>query len=387
MATDDPANIEAPDNSGSDAFQRFRYQAMVALHFCVDCGLGGRTESVIAEHIEDIAVKQDGSWRFIQIKTRNPERGPWRLSHLLSDGGALHSLLRSHRVLDGIDCTLEVFLEGPIDGKDRLSRFTEHASPERQECIEAIAEKLGLIEPQLSDFVGRVRVFAGLPNRTLIEADNLGFLGRAAPDLSYAELADIHGRIVEAVCEAMASGDTSSHYPRAFIEPETIPDDDTRALVARKCLTRERLAPMCARLASRPRPLIARMAEPRGDTPSVLEQKLITGGASGQIIADAKELRANATEKRLELLSMDGLELEIEDVRRSLQLRSNSQGALHEDKPRPARDIWDGLFQILTQQASAIDPKNHFGRAEFLLGEVCELADECTTDWGTADAV
>lgn len=387
MATLDPADIPAPDDSGSDTFERFRYEAMLALRFCVDCGLGGRTQSVIAEHIEDIAVSHDGSWRFIQIKTRNPERGPWRLSNLLSDGGALHSLLRSHRVLDGIDCTLEVFLEGPIDGKDRLSKFSEPANPKRQECIEAIAEKLSLTEPELSHFIGRVRVFADFPHRTLIEADNLGFLGRAAPDLSYAELVDIHGRIVEVFCEAMASGDTSSHYPRAFIEPETIPDDDTRALVTRKRLTRNQLAPLCAKLVNRPRPLIARMAEPRGDTPSVLEQKLIVGGASGQIVADAKELRAYATAKRLESLSMSGLDLDIEDIRQGLRLRANSQVALHEDKARPAAHVWDGLMQILTAQASAIDPKNHFGRAEFLLGQVCELADECITDWGVADAV
>ena len=387
MATREPVDIPTPDDSGSDTFERFRYQAMVALRFCVDCGLGGRTQSVIAEHLEDLAVHQDSSWRFIQVKTRNPQRGPWRLSDLLSDNGALHSLLRCHRVLGEVECTLEVFLEGPIDGKDRLSKFSAQASSGRQECVETIATKLGLVEPELSEFVGRVRVFADFPHRALIESDNLGFLGRAAPDLTYAELVDIHGRIIEVFCEAMASGDTGSHYPRAVIEPETIPDGDTRALVARKHLTRDRLGPLCANLASKPRPLIARMVEPHGDTPTVLEQKLIAGGAPAQIVADAKELRANAASRKLELLAMGGLDREIEDVRQSLRLRTNSQVALHEDKPRPARYIWDGLLQMLTLQASAIDPNNHFGRAEFLLGEVCELADECTTNWGVASAV
>jgi len=385
MATVDPADIPTPDDSGSDAFERFRYQAMIAVPFCVDCGLGGRTLSVVAEHIEDVAVQLDGSWRFIQVKTRDLQRGPWRISYLLANSGAFRSLLRSHRALTETPCTLEAFLEGPVDRKDPLSRFDDRDSPEFLECVDQIRMGLGLDATELAPFVDRLRVRANLPHREYVESYNLDFLGRAAPDLTNADLRRIHQELVEAICAAMAGDQTFVHYPRSVVAPESVPTG-SRAAVEGKRLTRERLQGMCARLAERARPLIARMVEPELGLPSALEQKLIAGGASQQIVADAKELRANATARRLQLMAMGGLDLEIEDVRQSLRLRTNSQVALHEDKPRPAREIWDGLFQILTQQASAIDPKNHFGRAEFLLGEVCELADECTTNWGVADA-
>ncbi len=386
MATVDPVDIPTPDDSGSDAFERFRYQAMIAVPFCVDCGLGGRIQSVIAEHIEDVAVQSGHSWRFIQIKTRDLQRGPWRISHLVAEKGAFRSLLRSHHALTEIPCTLEAFLEGPVDRKDPLSRFDDRGSPEFSECVQEIRTKLGLDGLELTSFVDRLRVRANLPHREYVESYNLDFLGRAAPDLSNAELRHIHKELVEAICVAMAGDQTFVHYPRSVVEPETVPTG-SRAIVDGKRLTKERLEGMCARLAARARPLLARMVEPELGLPSVLEQKLIAGGAPTQIVSDAKELRANAAARKLQLLAMGGLDSEIEDVRQSLRLRTNSQVALHEDKPRPARDIWDGLFQILTQQASAIDPKNHFGRAEFLLGEVCELADECTTNWGVASAV
>lgn len=386
MATVDPADIPTPDDSGSDAFERFRYQAMIAVPFCVDCGLGGRTLSIIAEHIEDVAIQLDDSWRFIQVKTRDLQRGPWRISHLLTDSGALRSLLRSHRALSGVPCTLEAFLEGPVDRKDPLSRFDDRGSPEFLECVEQIRTKLGLDGGELKSFIERVRVRPNLPHREYVQSYNLDFLGRAAPDVTSADLRSIHQELVEAICAAMAGNQTFVHYPRSVVDPESVPTG-SRATVEGKRLTRDRLREMCARLAEKPRPLIARMVAPELGQPSVLEQKLIAGGASQQIVVDAKELRANAAMQKFKLLAIGGLDDEIEDVRQSLRLRANSQVALHEDKPRPAREIWDGLFQILTQQASAIDPKNHFGRAEFLLGEVCDLADECTTNWGVASAI
>src|ERR671919_692299 len=97
--TEGPLSVTPPDDTGSDTFRRFRYQAEVAFPFCLDTALIGNVISVIPEHLEDLAIEfADGSWRIIQIKTRDPGQAPWTLATLLGgDGGAFRSLLRTHR--------------------------------------------------------------------------------------------------------------------------------------------------------------------------------------------------------------------------------------------------------------------------------------------------
>ena len=83
-----------PDDTGADTFRRFRYQAHVIFRFCLDCALVGNVTSVLPEYFEDVALElSSNSWRFAQIKTRNPDQGPWTLADLLKKkGGALRSL-------------------------------------------------------------------------------------------------------------------------------------------------------------------------------------------------------------------------------------------------------------------------------------------------------
>lgn len=67
-----------PDDSGTDAYQRFAYQAHVAFWFCVRCYFDGDPVAVYCEHWEDLLVEYTERLRFTQIKTRDPGRGPWR---------------------------------------------------------------------------------------------------------------------------------------------------------------------------------------------------------------------------------------------------------------------------------------------------------------------
>src|SRR6266536_5660975 len=95
-----------PDDSGSDAFQRFGYQAHVAFPFCLRCYFAEDVdEGVIAiycEHWEDLLVEYADKLRFVQIKTRDASRGPWKYRYLLDDGGALRSMIRTQRALAGL---------------------------------------------------------------------------------------------------------------------------------------------------------------------------------------------------------------------------------------------------------------------------------------------
>jgi hypothetical protein len=78
----------APDDSGTDAFQRYAYQAHVAFWFCLNCYFAGSPIAVYCEHWEDLLIEYVDVLRFTQIKTRDAGRGPWRYTHLLDDGGA-----------------------------------------------------------------------------------------------------------------------------------------------------------------------------------------------------------------------------------------------------------------------------------------------------------
>jgi hypothetical protein len=120
-----PAGFEAtfpPDDTGRVTFERFRYQAHVAFRFCLEAAAGGDVQAFVCEHFEDVAVQLIGGWRLAQIKTRDPELGPWRLSDLLARRGALRALHRTHQALAELDdtdtCRLEARLEGAIARDD-----------------------------------------------------------------------------------------------------------------------------------------------------------------------------------------------------------------------------------------------------------------------------
>lgn len=121
----DPAHIVPSDDTGSDTFARYRYQAAFAFPFCLDCALGRSIDSVVFEHIEDLVLEQNERWRFIQIKTRDPGLGAWTLTDLLSDGGALRSLFRSYRLVGDVDCTFEAYLEGAARRRDGIEHLID----------------------------------------------------------------------------------------------------------------------------------------------------------------------------------------------------------------------------------------------------------------------
>jgi Cap4-like dsDNA endonuclease family protein len=49
-----------PDDSGADAFRRFRYQAHVAFQFCLACWTGDGVVAVCCERFEDVFVEYEG---------------------------------------------------------------------------------------------------------------------------------------------------------------------------------------------------------------------------------------------------------------------------------------------------------------------------------------
>lgn len=384
----DISSIVPPDDSGSDAFRRYCYQAHVAFPFCLECALGEEVISVVPEHIEDIAIERVDRWRFVQIKTRNTDLLPWRLSHITEDGGALHSALRSHRALPDDSSTVEIFLEGFLKRDDDIVLLRTEEGRRNTDLHVRLQRKLKIDSNECVALMNRVRLVPDLPSRDAIVDRNLRLLGDQAPHLSSAAIADIYGRVVARISASMATELLEPAWLEAVFRPQSATPNAHRTYKAKR-LSREHLQPLLAPIMAPARPLLKRIIEPNRDVPSVLEEKLLAGGASTRLIENAKSLRANATimEFQNSAASLWGEDDHLENVRERLRIRVESLLELHEENSRPAIQVWSSLQDRLPQWADTIDGYGLFRKdPDLLLGEVCQMADLCELDWGQSSA-
>lgn len=378
------AEVVPPDDSGSDAFRRYCYQAHVAFLFCLDCAFGGDVISVVAEHIEDIAIERAGRWQFIQVKTKNPDLGPWRLTDLTKDGGALHSALRSRRALGDVSLTIEIYLEGPLKPNDHILLLKTEEGRRSKDLHERVQRGLSIDAAESTELLERLRLVPGLPSRQAIVDRNLRALGNHASHLAVSLIHEIYRRVIDRVYEAMALELLEPAWFQVVCDPDTATPEAQRTFEAKR-LVRDDLRPLIAPITAPASPLLKRIVEPDMDVPSVLEQKLLAGGAPPSIIETAKSLRANAATAEYQNASAtiwDEADL-LEDLRERLRIRVEALVALHQDAAMPAIRVWYELLGLLSTGAETIDRRGVLHRdPDLLLGEVCQLADLCRTDWG-----
>jgi hypothetical protein len=387
--TTDLTAMVPPDDSGSDSFARFCYQAHIAFALCLACA---RAEegiiSVVAEHFEDIAVECIDGWRLLQIKTRDPEQGPWRLAHVTKQGGALHTLYRSHCALPDAPITLELLLEGPVASGDQISLLETHEGRCDPTLHATIRDRLNIAGDECSSFVSRLRLVKNLPARSAIIAQNMLLLGRRGAHLTVNVLDAMYTAVVQKVHEAMALDLHREEWLDAVFRPEQA-SEAVRLRYEAKRLTRPILEPLVQALASPPKFLLKRMVESGSPRPSMLEQKLLAGGATPGLVTIAKQLRANASLREYEAVATTIWESGdlLDDIRQRLLIRVEGLLAAHERDDRPAVEVWNGLRAELQLAATTVDGLGVFYQdPDLLLGEACEMSDQCTFGWGISDA-
>jgi hypothetical protein len=386
----EPSELVPPDDSGSRTFERYCYQAEIAFRFCLNCALGGDVVAVIAEHFEDIALQYSSSWRFLQIKTRDPARGPWRLSELMGRGGALRSLVRSFENLEGVSVptTFELYLEGAVAPKDDIQLLLTPNGRREANLAGGMSKTLGLDTTKCQQFLKSVNVTHSLPAREVIGAWNLRLLVSQAGHLPAKVLEATYDRVIGAIETAMKAALLPTDWKSRTCSSVPLSRTGNERFL-RKQLTRDHLKPLFASITSPPLALLKSVVEPETGRLSALEEKLIVGGATSEIIRKAKDLRALAIQREIENSAAriwdDGDALE--DVRRRLETRVLGLMAEHRRGAMPAVIIWNKLVDVLTRHRDAIDLREFLNRdPELLLGEVCEMSDLCKTDWGIADA-
>jgi hypothetical protein len=297
--------------------------------------------------------------------------------------------LRSYAAIPDAACTYELWLEGVLKPRDGIQALAGEAPHQDAALVERIRSRLDVDGKVVRDFLGKFRLRANQPSREAIAARNIRYLGRLAPDLRYSEVETIHEKVVQKIEAAMAAELLGDDWPRMVIAAA---DATSEAInkIEKKRLTAEQLRPLVPSLVGPGKALLRRITNPGGGAqPSVLEEKLLAGGASAEMVEAAKSLRAHATIRELEVASSGLWSSEdiLTDLRERLKHRVEAVRARFTGEPRPAPRIWQELTDVLTRQATAIDPRRLLLQdSDLLLGEVCQMADLCLTDWGVAGA-
>lgn len=377
-----------PDDSGSDAFQRYAYQAHVAFPFCLSCYFVGDVVSIYCEHWEDLLVEYVDRLRFTQIKTRDGGRGPWRYTHLLEENGALRSLLRTHLALEEItvDRPIEydVRLEGAVDSGDReIRRLLVGGDGANDEMCERCATRLEINAATARALLDRVTVRPDQPSRTLIAGRNRDSLRLPGGHLTAGELGEIYESVINLVKRAMEADLLADAWPQAVLEPASAEELAAQRAQAKR-IARELLQPILSRLEGGDQPLLEAITDPDRLLASALEFKLATAGASPQLVARAKQFRAQAA---IRVAELRGRSLyDVEAVMGDLHLRildAAESVAETVQIERPAAEVWNQLGLRLSANPSAYDPRGVLSQDHLLLlGEVCQLSDECKFRWG-----
>ena len=374
---------------GSDTFGRFRYQAEITLPYCLAVVAAQQDIfAVIPEHLEDIALQTVDGWRFLQVKSRDPQRGLWKLSDLLiKKGSALRSLFRTYLCTAGKDYPLELVLEGACKTNDLIHALKP--GHDRSLLAPVVADKLGASRSDIDDFLARVVLDESAPPRSAIHATNARLLHEFAPTLNHSELTALHGAFLNEVERAMRSERLGVLWPRSIAHPNRRSTARSEAVRA-KTLDRQRLATLVEPVLLVGRPLLRRFVESGARPITALEQKMILGGAPKQLVDRARSLRTNAHHHRYVRASQSlesGSDL-LEDLRERLLTYAHTARASSERQARPAIDIWASLLDTFDSGAANID-RNNLVRADpmLLMGEACVLSDECEFDWGDSDDI
>ncbi|NIN00186.1 MAG: DUF4297 domain-containing protein [candidate division Zixibacteria bacterium] len=385
----DPRTIQPPTNSGSDSFARFHYQAEVTLPFCLDCALGSEIASVMPEHLEDIAVESEVGWRFVQVKSRDPERGLWRLPDLLGGDGALRSLFRTHLLTKDVPGTsLELLLEGTCKRGNPIECLRlgmDHRDPN---LVGAVARALGIEEDEGIEFLERVKLLKPPSPRPNIKDTNLRLIHEQNPSLDHKTVSDIYDRLISEIERAMRADPIGSRWPHYVTHPDQAPSELAEKMESKR-LTRRRLQEIVAPITSPPRYLLRRITDTTPNSISILEQKMLAGGATREIIDRARNLRANAQHRLIEvgarsIFPSDEL---LGDLHERLETHAVTKREVYTSSERPAVGIWNSLLKQFSESPVSLDPNNLMQQDPMLLlGETCELAELCIIDFGSAYA-
>ena len=370
---------------GPDTLRRFRYQAEIAVPYCLAAASNvGSIAAVVPEHHEDIALDCGSSWRYLQVKSRDPDLGLWTLALLLKKRGALRSLYRTHRCVGGQNHTLELILEGAPKSTDLIMRLK--SGEDHSELVPRVAEALDISEIAAGTFLDRVVLNGAPPPRHSIAAQNRDLIHSQAPHLTWPEVEALHERLLGEIDRAMRADRIGPLWPRSIAHPSRRSSKIVARTIA-KTLSQESLRSILEPSMGIPRPVLRRLVEPGGGPVTPLHRKLMIGGAGTTIIHQARNLQANARREHL-TRAAQGKPVDspmLDDLHQRIETHATARAGVHADLQKPAPRIWADLVELFDSRAASIDQGGILRRDPMLLlGEACDLSDRCVFGWGEA---
>lgn len=381
----DPLDTPSPNDSGTDTLERYAYQAHLGFQHCLDCVAGGQTVSVTVEHIEDLVLEYRDSWIFAQIKTRNADLGPWRLTSAIP---GLRSLHRAYASCSAMDASFRLYLEGAVASGDRLLQLVPPVSID-QSLVDHVAGELDLDSAECQAFLECTSVHPNQPARETIAAHNLRMLGQHSGSASHLELEAAYMRMISGLVSAMGGHGVFEPLTRYSDAPDAV-EPSVREEIERKRFSAERIRSLLGvTIAAGPGPLLSRYLDPTLPPPTDLERKLLSSGATAEIIERAKVLRANASRRIWEYRAsgISSADDNLEDVFVRLETEVWALVATNVGREAIGNHVWAAMLDTLRMRPADFDPRRVFSQDGFLLmGAVCEASDECRISWGGASA-
>jgi hypothetical protein len=379
--------VPDPDDSGTDVFQRYHYQAEVAFASCLRCALVGDILSITPERIEDLLIEEADRWRFVQIKTRDAGFGAFTFASLLAaNGGALRSILRTHTALadfdDGREIVYEIWLERGARRDDAIEQLlAPHRAGADAEVVERCAERLGIEVAVAEAMLDRTIVRAPLAPRELIRDSNIRNLQRYAPNVPVATTEDVYREVVAVIEAAMRAALLADDWPACVMQPESV-EEELAARIAGKRLDENALGALLQPVSNGDRAVLEQITDPEQLAASELDRKLVAAGIGEETRDLAKQLRANATRAVYETssgLAVPDAHLEDLDLR-VLAVATASAGTVTETPPGP--HVYRRLLDDLDEKRETVDPAALLGKDPMLLlGRLCDLSDRCRFGW------
>lgn len=379
--------IPDPDDSGSDTYNRFRYQAEAAFTSCLDLALIKTVLSITPERIDDLLIEQADRWRFVQIKTRDPGRGAFTFADLLGEKGALRSVARTHKAVqdfdDGREIRYEVWLElGARSGNPIERLLVQDWRGPDSDMVEQCAKRLKVEQPFAEAMLNRCFVRAPLPPRDLIRDSNIRNLQRYNSTVPVATTEEVYDNVIDLVEKAMRAELLQDEFPQCIMQPDGV-DEALATKIAGKRLRADIVAEMFQPLAGGDAAVLEQITDPDQLAASELDRKLLAAGVAEESRHQAKVLRANASRRAYELnsgLSDPDTKFADLDVR-ALTVASATAGVATAAPPGP--EVFKALLDQLLASPGDVDPSGLLGQDGMLLfGRVCELSDQCRFGWG-----
>ena len=377
------------DPTGTLTFQRFVWQAKLAVRAWLRVFAGVGTIAVVCEHVEDLAIVEATGFRFAQLKTR--DKGSWSAAKICESGHAIERLVASYKLADEAGIVglshFEVWLEGPPS--EQKSTTTFFADPtSATEDIEKKIRGFGITGAKQTDFLKRLTIRCHQPARQSIDAVNIRLVGAVWPALSMQQVEKLYETLLQAA-EAAQSASEPPASVRSAMHGARVNPGATGAWdpIARQSLTEQQLRSLCPPLpAATDQNLLARAAA--GEA-TVLELKLVRAGASDATVRAALLARAEAdvaaTSARasgsMTETSENALDSRLLDSANSLASLAASNGSTFQ---RPAEHIFHSFMSNVANTA-ALDVDSLYNRDHRLVvGHLCSVSDQCRFGWGVS---